>query len=250
MCIATHAQVGPQGAPTRSLLMWLIHMCDMTHYSYVWHDSFPRVTHSHACVRWLCVGYVTHSHVYVYRDPPYMCDHTQGASTRSLSPWLIHTSNTTHSYVWDVRHTHLYASTITHTYMTTPRELTLYDHTQGAPTACTITHTYMTTPRELPLEAYQRDSFIRVTWLNHSCDMTHSFVWHDSFIRVTWLIHMCDMTHSYVWDTWSLFYDLLPLTCVPQPSQMFTVTHTRVTTHRELPHAAYQCSQTHPSCTP
>jgi len=47
--------------------------------------------------------------------------------------------------------------------MTTPRELTLYDHTQGAPTACTITHTYMTTPRELPLEAYQRDSFIRVT---------------------------------------------------------------------------------------
>jgi len=221
MCIATHAQVGPQGAPTRSLLMWLIHMCDMTHYSYVWHDSFPRVTHSHACVRWLCVGYVTHSHVYVYRDPPYMCDHTQGASTRSLSPWLIYTSNTTHSYVWDVRHTHLYASTITHTYMTTPRELTLYDHTQGAPTACTITHTFYDHTQGAPTRSVS-----------------------------TWLIHSCDMTHSYVWDTWCLFYDLLPLTCVPQPSQMFTVTHTRVTTHRELPHAAYQCSQTHPSCTP
>jgi len=43
------------------------------------------------------------------------------------------------------------------------------------------------------------DSFIRVTWLIHMCDVTHSYVWHDSFIRVTWPIHMCDMTHSYVW---------------------------------------------------
>jgi len=38
-----------------------------------------------------------------------------------------------------------------------------------------------------------------VTWLIHTCDMTHSYVWHDSFICVTGLIHMCDMTHSYVW---------------------------------------------------
>ena len=60
---------------------------------------------------------------------------------------------------------------------------------------------------------------MRVTWLIHTCDMTHSCVWHDSFIRVTWRIHMCDMTpftcfhicdmtHSYVWhdsfisETW------------------------------------------------
>ena len=28
------------------------------------------------------------------------------------------------------------------------------------------------------------------------CDMTHSYTSHDSFIRVTWLIHMCDTTHS------------------------------------------------------
>jgi len=25
------------------------------------------------------------------------------------------------------------------------------------------------------------------------CDITHSSVWHDSFIRVTWLIHTCDI---------------------------------------------------------
>jgi len=44
------------------------------------------------------------------------------------------------------------------------------------------------------------DAFIRVTWLIHMCDMTHSDVWHDSSRCVTWLIQMCDMTHSYV--TW------------------------------------------------
>ena len=68
------------------------------------------------------------------------------------------------------------------------------------------------------------DSFIHVTCLIHTCDMTHSYVWHDSitrviyregsiarvyilevyvwhdsFICVTWLIHMCDITQSYVW---------------------------------------------------
>ena len=65
-------------------------------------------------------------------------------------------------------------------------------------------------------------TFICVTWLIHTCDMTrlyvwkgearnlssllvhmrgttHSYVWHDSFICLTWLIHMYDMTHSYVW---------------------------------------------------
>ena len=27
---------------------------------------------------------------------------------------------------------------------------------------------------------------------------SESYVWHDSFIRVTWRIHMCDVTYSYV----------------------------------------------------
>jgi len=57
------------------------------------------------------------------------------------------------------------------------------------------------------------DSFICVTWLIYTCDMTHLYVWHDSFICMAWLMHifdvtpsyswhdsfMCDMTHSYVW---------------------------------------------------
>ena len=78
---------------------------------------------------------------------------------------------------------------------------------------CNMTYSYLS-----------HDSFICVTWLIHTsdmtqdlciaficvtrlihvcvihmCDMTHSCLWHDSFICVTWLIHVCDMTHSCVW---------------------------------------------------
>jgi len=43
------------------------------------------------------------------------------------------------------------------------------------------------------------DSFTRVTWLIHMCDMTHSHVWRDSRTCVTWPVHMCDMARSYAW---------------------------------------------------
>jgi len=56
-------------------------------------------------------------------------------------------------------------------------------------------------------------SCIRVTWLIHTCDMTHSYVWHDSFIRVTWLIRTCDMTHSYVWHDSFVHVTWLIRTC-------------------------------------
>ena len=86
-----------------------------------------------------------------------------------------------------------------------------------------LIHAYLSFPRltvtrnshvsDLFRTFVQNDSFIRVTWLIHTCDMTrsyvmllihtcdmtHSYVWRDSFIRVIWLIHTCDMTHSYVW---------------------------------------------------
>ena len=60
------------------------------------------------------------------------------------------------------------------------------------------------------------DSFINVTWLIDTRDITHSYESHDSFIHmwdmtrsyvwhvfstcVTWLIDKCDMTHSYEWQ--------------------------------------------------
>ena len=41
--------------------------------------------------------------------------------------------------------------------------------------------------------------FIRITWLIHTCDMTHSCVWHDSFIRVIRLILIRVITHFDMW---------------------------------------------------
>jgi len=61
------------------------------------------------------------------------------------------------------------------------------------------------------------DSFICVTRLIHTCDMTHSYVGQDSFICVLWRIRMCDTAHSYV------CYD--PLVCVTWLISMCDVTH-------------------------
>ena len=71
---------------------------------------------------------------------------------------------------------------------------------------CDMTHSYM-----------WHDSFIYATWLIHTCDMTHSYMWHDSFIYVTWLIHICDMTHSYVWHD--------SFVCATWPIHMCDMTH-------------------------
>jgi len=38
-------------------------------------------------------------------------------------------------------------------------------------------------------------------------DVTHSYVWRDSFIRVTWLIHTCDVTH-FVRVSWLIPFDV------------------------------------------
>ena len=75
--------------------------------------------------------------------------------------------------------------------------------------------------RSSPAIAWWHDSFMCVTWLKNTCDMSHSYVcffpyhclltwrthmcdtahsyvWHGSLICATWLIHVCDMTNSYV----------------------------------------------------
>jgi len=46
------------------------------------------------------------------------------------------------------------------------------------------------------------DSFTRVTWLIHTCDMTHSHVWHDSFTRVQGRIDTCDINSSWLTPSW------------------------------------------------
>jgi len=43
-------------------------------------------------------------------------------------------------------------------------------------------------------------SFMCVTWLIHTCGMTHLFARHVACICATWLIYIYDTTHLYVWQ--------------------------------------------------
>jgi len=80
------------------------------------------------------------------------------------------------------------------------------------------------------------DSFIRVTWLIHTCDMTHSYVCetihscecHDSFMCVTWLIPICDMTHLYVWHDSSICERNDSFLWVPWLIHVCDMTHSHV----------------------
>jgi len=71
-----------------------------------------------------------------------------------------------------------------------------------------------------------RDSFVYVTWLILTCEMTQSHTWRPSFeaVRqrviqfffckcVTWLVHMCAMSHSYMWYVWFIYVILLIHMC-------------------------------------
>jgi len=183
--------------PTR--VTWLIlhvwhdssYTCDMTD-SYVRHDSFIHVT-------WLIL-YVWYDW-FIFRE---MAHSYVGHDLLICATWLIHTcttiqvSDVTHSRI----HYNLYVwyDSFTHTiiYM------------------CDMTHSHIQQFMRVTCKGswVWHDSFLSVTWLIHTCDMTHwicltrlihmchvthAHMWYDSFICVTWLIHMCDMTLSYVW---------------------------------------------------
>jgi len=72
-------------------------------------------------------------------------------------------------------------------------------------------------------------SFIRVTRLIHTCNMTPSYVWHASFICVTWFIHMYDVTYSYVW--YDSFICDIPL---PPLHLAHVYTHTHIHIHIQI----------------
>jgi len=171
---------------TIKCVTWLVHMCDMTH-SYVWHDSFIRVT-------WL-IPYMWHDTFINMNESAQtnlLC-HTPVAlyaghmSTIKCVTWLIHMCDMTHSYVWPDS---FHICDMTHSYIWMSR------HRQ----ICCVTHLWHFMQAICQHSKVWHDSFICVTWLIHMYDMTYSYVWHDSFICVTWLIYMCYMTHPYMWN--------------------------------------------------
>jgi len=60
---------------------------------------------------------------------------------------------------------------------------------------CAMTHLYVRHDSFI----LWHDSFVRMTWLIHMCDMTYSYVWRDFFMSVTWLMRMFAGTDLHVW---------------------------------------------------
>jgi len=187
----------------------------MTH-SYVWHDSFVRVT-------WLIHTFdITHSQAWL--------------DSFIRVAWLIHTCGVTHSYVTRLACLAHGCGNMTHSCMRWHLEEIDILKTELCGILTRIcrdmTHSaWNTNPQFHTCQNFSfwsffwyfgtfclfclpflpsfggRDSFsksknsrrARVTWLIDTCEMTPSYVWRDSFIRVTWLIHACNMTHWYMW---------------------------------------------------
>jgi len=214
---------------------WRIHMCDMTHscvwwknvqgdilvcdmtYSYVWHDSF-------ICVTWLIhMCDMTHSH----RNNliGLLCaSRFIGNSENSMDcwsrteflcvTWLIRMCDMAHWCVW--HGSFVCVIWLIHMFMRFEWISRFLLQKRPLHIGFFLRKSIYRKFWELDVMAcwrMSRTTFICVTWLIrtcdmthsyatwpiHMCDMTHSYVWHDSFIRVTWLIRMCDMSHSYVW---------------------------------------------------
>jgi len=175
---------------------WLVHLCAMTH-SYVCHDSFMWFDelifhHSFMCSYERRIHMCAMTHSYVCHDS-FMCSYHHMKETTST--WRSHGMST-----WRSHGTHMKESW--HTY--DAREPSVRSHgthmcSYHDSFMCSSNHQDSTSSYEHMKEWWNMSSsnhstFIRVTWLIHMCDMTHSYVCHDSFICVTWLIHMCDKT--------------------------------------------------------
>jgi len=169
--------------------------------AYVWHDSL-KVTHdSFIRVTWLSHSGLTRScHTYLER--------VSDATSRHTRFCLVHTCDMTHSLrthsllshipgACDMTHSHGTYSHGTHSLMS---------YIPGASESCHVMSHHVTLA---PVSCIRVTS--SVLRRPHMCDkthsyvwneMTHSYVWHDSFICLTRLVHTCDVTHSlrsYVW---------------------------------------------------
>jgi len=194
--------------------MWLVHMCDMTH-SYVWHDSFIRVTwlivchDSFICVTWLIhVCGMTHS--YVWHDwLVLMCDKTDAHVCHDSFVCVPRAScDMIHSYVW--HELSMGVTWILH--------------------MCDLTHSYV-----------WYDSCIYVIWRMHISDMTHSYVWHDSVLCLTCLTHVGHDFSTFV----AALIHVLHETQIPHNRVHGFITHERGLSHIRMRHVIHLCESCH-----
>jgi len=160
---------------------WLIHMFSMPH-SHVWHASFVRVTglkHTETpfIQLWLAFG---------------LPRATRIATSDSFIrvTWLMRICDTPLSYVW-------HGSTIPKHFVSNSDVPSDY-------------HVWPTHMSDMNHSYARHASFACLTWLNRTIPFNLILICPrvttcDSFIRVTWLIHMCDVTDSCVWHNFAVY---------------------------------------------
>ena len=182
-CVAVYCSVLQKIDWRTSMIHWIIRRKTR---SYMWHDSFVKVT-------WLIhICDMTH---------PYMWYNSFIYVTRLVYQWLIHIDNCN-----TLQHTATHCNTLQHTatHCNTSQDSYInysFIYVTRLVHICDMTH------------SYRWDSFMYVIWLVQICDMIHWYMWHDSFISATWLAYMCDMTASSIRHTIFLCVTL-PILCV------------------------------------
>jgi len=81
-----------------------------------------------------------------------------------------------------------------------------------------------------------------VTWLNHICGMTHSYIWTNLFIYATWLVYICDMTRSYVRHDSFICVTCLVHICDMTHSCVTWLVHICDVTHSYVWHDSFICA--------
>jgi len=192
--------------------LWLLHTCDMTH-SYMWHDSIIRhrliytcdMTHSYMWhdsfihVTWLIhtcnMTQLSDMDPFIYvTSLMHTFDKTHSYTWHDSLihvTWLIHTCDMTHAYMWHDSFMHV--TRLTYTCDTTDSYTwhDLFIHVTWLIFARAYIHMTWLTHTSLLQTIMKRDSTqaLCATWLTHTRDMTHLYIWHDSIIHVTCLTH-------------------------------------------------------------
>jgi len=187
---------------------WRIHRCDMTR-SYVWHDSFLRVT-------WLVyvfgvTHYVWHDSFMTWLADSFICVTWLIHDSFICVTWLIHDSFICVTWLihvsficvtWLIHDS--FMCDMTHSWLIYMCDMN-HDVTRSTAWAPRQSHCMLRCVYYVTRLCVCRDLFICVTWLIPPRTTIWGLVWHDSFVCVTWLITICDMTYSYVWNDSFIF---------------------------------------------